>query len=89
MDMRNEFILKNWNALQGTVYVPSNNDSQFKNSFVKVQNHIDGKGEDDFDQTAHDLLSELPFLKKRHILDADYNSEKANLNDSQTRKSNN
>jgi len=197
MDMRNEFILKNWNALQGTVYAPSNNDdelmldvedgwwltnnntnlllsvlvhrcnpdviadpttvrtgttrenlrkdsqkdlverrerdrilehhatgrqraeesmlqskaqlmaqtidsgtidqvkeqltllSQFKDSFVKVQNRIDGKGEDDYDQTAHDLLSELPFLKKRRILDADNNSEVDNINDSQTRKSNN
>ena len=28
MDMRNEFILKNWNALQGTVYAPSNNDDE-------------------------------------------------------------
>ena len=58
--------------------------SQFKDSFVKVQNCIDGKGEDDFDQTAHDLLSELPFMKKRRILGADTNSEKDNLNDSQT-----
>ncbi len=53
--------------------------SQFKDSFVKVQNHIDGKGEDDFDQTAHDLLSELSFMKKRHILGADTNSEITNL----------
>ena len=63
--------------------------SQFKDSFVKVQNRIDGKGEDDFDQTAHDLLSELPFMKKRRILGADTNSEITNLNDSQTTKSNN
>jgi hypothetical protein len=197
MDMRNEFILKNWSAVQGTIYAPSNNDdelmldiedgwwlmnnttylllavlvhrcnpdviadpttvltgttrenlrkdsqkdlverrendrimehhatgrqrvedsmlqskaqlvaqtidsgavdqvkeqlallSQFKDSFVKVQNRINGKGEDDFDQTAHDLLSELPFLKKRRIFDTDNNSEIANLNDSQTTKSNN
>jgi hypothetical protein len=196
MDMRNEFILKKWNALQGTIYAPSNNDdelmldvqdgwwlnhtttnlllavlvhrcnpdviadpttvstgqtreilrkdsqkdtverrerdrilehhatgrqraeesmleskaqlmaqtinsgtidqvkeqlallSQFKDSFVKVQNRIDGKGEDDFDQTAHDLLSELPFIKKRRILCADTNSEITNLNNSQTTKSN-
>jgi len=39
--------------------------SQFKDSYVKVQNRINGHGEDDFDETAHDLLSELPFLKKR------------------------
>ena len=30
--------------------------SQFKDSYVKVQNRIHGQGEDDFDQTAHDLL---------------------------------
>jgi len=53
--------------------------SQFKDFFVKVQNHIDGKGEDDFDQTAHDLLSKLPFMKKRCILGADTNSEITNL----------
>ncbi len=41
--------------------------SQFKESYVKVQNRINGQGEDDFDQTAHDLLSELPFLKKRRV----------------------
>jgi hypothetical protein len=63
--------------------------SQFKDSFIKVQNRIDGKGEDDFDQTAHDLLSELPFMKKWCILGADTNSEITNLNDSQTTKSNN
>jgi len=64
--------------------------SQFKDSFVKVQNrHIGGKGEDDFDQTTHDLLLELPFMKKRRILGADTNSEISNLNDSQTTKSNN
>jgi hypothetical protein len=61
---------------------------QFKDSFVKVQNRIDGKGEDDFDQTAHDLLSELPFMKKRRILGAETNSVKDNLNDYQTKKSN-
>jgi hypothetical protein len=65
--------------------------SQFKDSFVKVQNRIDGKGEDDFDfdQTFHDLLSELPFMKKRRILGADTNSEITNFNDSQMTKSNN
>jgi len=41
--------------------------SQFKDSYVKVQNRIHGQGEDDFDQTAHDLLSEIPFLKKRRV----------------------
>ena len=42
--------------------------SQFKDSYVKVQNRIHhGQGEDDFDQTAHELLSELPFLKKRRV----------------------
>ena len=42
--------------------------SQFKDSYVKVQNRIHhGQGEDDFDQTAHELLSELPFLKKRCV----------------------
>jgi hypothetical protein len=41
--------------------------SQFKDSYVKVQNRIHGQGEDDFGQTAHDLHSELPFLKKRRI----------------------
>jgi len=197
MDMQNEFILKKWNAMQGTIYAPSNNDdevmlddqdgwwlintttnfllavlvhrcnpdvfadpttvctrptreilrkdsqkdtverrerdrilehhatgrqhveesmleskaqlmaqtidsgtinqvkeqrallSQFKDSFVKVQNRIDGKGEDDFDQTAHDLLLVLPFMNKQRILGADTNSEITNLNDSQTTKSNN
>ena len=39
--------------------------SQFKDSYVKVKNRIHGQGEDDFDETSHDLLSELPFLKKR------------------------
>ncbi len=41
--------------------------SQFRESYVKVQNCIHGQGEADYDQTAHDLLSELPFMKKRHI----------------------
>ena len=41
--------------------------SQFKDLYVKVQNHINGQGEDDFDQTAHDLLLELPFLKKQRV----------------------
>ena len=61
--------------------------SQFKDSFIKVQNRIDGKGEDDFDQTAHDLLLELPLMKKRRILGADTDSEITNLNNSQTTKS--
>ena len=38
--------------------------AQFKDSYVSVQNRIhEGQGQADFDQTAHDLLSELPFLK--------------------------
>jgi len=42
--------------------------AQFKDSFVHVQNRLTGgRGEDDYDQTAHDLLSELPFLKKRRL----------------------
>ena len=41
--------------------------AQFKDSYVKVQNRINGQGEDDYDQTAHDLLSELPFLKRRRV----------------------
>jgi len=28
MDMRNKFILKKWNAMQGTIYAPSNNDDE-------------------------------------------------------------
>lgn len=39
--------------------------SQFKESFVKVRNGIDGKGEEDFDNNVNDLLGELPFMKKR------------------------
>jgi hypothetical protein len=41
--------------------------SQFKDSYVKVQNRIHGQGEADYDQTAHDLLLELPFMKKLRI----------------------
>jgi hypothetical protein len=42
--------------------------AQFKDSFVRVQDRLTGgKGEDDYDQTAHDLLSELPFMKKRRL----------------------
>jgi hypothetical protein len=57
--------------------------SQFKDSYVKVQNRIHGQqGEDDFDQTAHDLLSELPFLKKRRAGGNESTSEISNLVDS-------
>ena len=28
MDMRNEFILKKWNEMQGTIYAPSNNNDE-------------------------------------------------------------
>ena len=38
--------------------------SQFKDSYINVQNRINGQGSEDYDQTAHDLLSELPFMKK-------------------------
>ena len=42
--------------------------AQFKESYIRVQDRVTGgKGEDDYDQTAHDLLSELPFLKKRRL----------------------
>jgi hypothetical protein len=42
--------------------------TQFKDSYIRVQDRArGGKGEDDYDQTAHDLLSELPFLKKRRV----------------------
>jgi hypothetical protein len=41
---------------------------QFKESYICVQDSATGgKGEDDYDQTAHDLLLELPFLKKRQV----------------------
>jgi hypothetical protein len=56
--------------------------SQFKDSYVKVQNRIHGQGEDDFDQTAHDLHSELPFLKKRRVGGNGSTSEISNLVDS-------
>ena len=56
--------------------------SQFKDSYVKVQNRIHGQGEDDFDQTAHDLLSELPFLKKRRVGGNGSTSEISNRVDS-------
>lgn len=40
--------------------------SQFKESFINVQDRVNsGQGQADYDQTAHDLLSELPFMKKR------------------------
>jgi hypothetical protein len=41
--------------------------AQFKDSYVNVQNRLRGQGEADYDQTAHDLLSELPFMKKRRM----------------------
>ena len=42
--------------------------AQFKQSYIRVQDRVTGgKGEDDYDQTAHDLLSEMPFLKKRRL----------------------
>ena len=42
--------------------------AQFKDSYIRVKDRATGgKGKDDYDQTAHDLLSELPFLKKRRL----------------------
>jgi hypothetical protein len=41
--------------------------AQFKDSSVNVQNRVCGQGEAEYDQTAHDLLSELPFMKKRRM----------------------
>ena len=38
--------------------------AQFKDLYVNVQNHVCGQDEADYDQTAHDLLSELHFMKK-------------------------
>jgi hypothetical protein len=40
---------------------------QFKELYVNVQDRIHGQGQADFDQTVHDLLSEIPFLKKRRL----------------------
>ena len=45
--------------------------SQFKDSFVKVRNTIDGKGEEEFDNNVNDLLGELPFMKKRRAMIGD------------------
>ena len=59
--------------------------SQFKESFVKVKNRLgEGKGEDEYDETAHDLLSELPFLKKRRTSTTVANSKVSNLPDFQS-----
>ena len=61
--------------------------SQFKDSFVNIQNRTDGDGENKYDETAHDLLSELPFMKKRRMLAATHtctNLEMSNLDDSHT-----
>ena len=41
--------------------------AQFKDLYVNVQNHVRGQGEADYDQTAHDLRSELPFMKKHRM----------------------
>ena len=38
---------------------------QFKDLFIHVQDQVNpGQGQMDYDQTAHDLLCELPFMKK-------------------------
>jgi hypothetical protein len=63
--------------------------SQFKDSFVKVRNGIDGKGEEEFDNNVNDLLGELPFMKKRHTMTCDGpGSDVSNLGDTPTTKSN-
>ncbi len=41
--------------------------AQFKDLYVNVQNRVHGQGEADYDRTAHDLLSELPFMKKHRM----------------------
>ena len=38
--------------------------SQFRDSYINVQNCINGQGSEDYDQTVHDLLLELPFMTK-------------------------
>jgi len=59
--------------------------SQFKDSFVKVRNSIDGKGEEEFDNNVNDLLGELPFMKKRCTMICDGpGSEVSNLGDTPT-----
>ncbi len=41
---------------------------QFKDSFINVQDQGNSRqGQMDYDQTAHDLLCELPFMKKHHL----------------------
>jgi hypothetical protein len=63
--------------------------SQFKESFIKVRNGINGMGEETFNQNVNDLLSELPFIKKRRIIGDGVESEISNLADTPTTKSNN
>ncbi len=55
--------------------------SQFKDSFVKVRNGIDGKGEEEFDNNVNDLLGELPFMKKRRMICEGPGSSVSNLVD--------
>ena len=63
--------------------------SQFKDSFVKVRNGIDGKGEEEFDQNVNDLLGELPFMKRRRTITCERPaSDVSNLGDTPTTKSN-
>ncbi len=35
MDIRNQFILRKWSEMQGTVYVPSNNDEELMSEVAK------------------------------------------------------
>ena len=63
--------------------------SQFKDSFVKVRNGINGKGEEEFDNNVNDLHGELPFMKKRRTMICDGpTSDISNLGDTPTTKSN-
>ena len=41
--------------------------AQFKESYIKVRDWVNGgQGQMDYNQTVHDLLSKLPFMKKHH-----------------------
>ena len=54
---------------------------QFEDSYVNVQNRIRGQGKADYDQTAHDLLSELPFMKKHRMHTSRHSSDLSNAGD--------
>jgi hypothetical protein len=63
--------------------------AQFKDPYVNVQNCIRGQGEADYDQTAHDLLLELPFMKKRRMHTSRHSSDLSNAGDSLMTNGNN